>query len=224
MSERNYVILVSLFCVVLILTNLIGLKIFQVPFSEIALTSGIILYPWTFILSDIVTEVYGKQRANFMVYLGFAFSLFTYGMLQLILFLPPHPYWAVPHNSFGFVEAKEYQNAFLATFSINGLLIFSSMLAFLSAQLLDVSLFQKIKEMTKGKHLWLRNNVSTILSQGLDTLIVSTFVLFLGLHMEFARGMEIMLGTYLAKILLTIISTPLIYLLRRTLVDPSRGI
>lgn len=221
--EQAYTILVALFCVILVITNLGGLKIFQAPFSTLPLTTGILTYPLTFVLSDLVTEIYGRKRANFMVYLGFGVSLLMFAIIQLILAVPPHPYWMIEGNPFAFSTTEEYQRAFEATFSVTGTLIFASMLAYMTAQLIDVFLFQKIKEYTKGRHLWLRNNLSTMASQLVDTLIVSSIVLFGGLHMEFAKGAELIASTYVYKLALTLLSTPLVYLLVRMLRKGKRA-
>lgn len=216
--DRPYVVLVSLFSVLLVITNLIGLKIFQAPFFEgLALTSAILTYPLTFVLSDAVTEIYGRSKANFMVYLGFALSLVMYGVVQIVLHLPAHDYWHIPGNPFGFASSEHYQVAFEATFGVTGILIFSSMLAYLVAQLVDVYLFQKIKDLTKGKYLWLRNNASTMFSQLIDTLIVNSLVLFWGLGMDFSHGVEMIGSIYLFKILLCALSTPLVYLVVKLL-------
>lgn len=209
--DRPYVVLVSLFCVILIMTNLLGLKIFKAPFGDLALTSGILTYPLTFILSDLVTEIYGRSKANFMIYLGFGLSLLMYFIVKVISNLPPHRYWIIEDNPFGYVNLTDYQNAFSATFQITGTLIFASMLAYMTAQVTDVYLFQKIKQLTKGKHLWLRNNASTMISQLIDTVIVCSIVLYSGLHMEFVVGLELMMGVYLYKLILSVLSTPILY-------------
>ncbi len=216
--EKAYVILVTLFCSVLIITNLVGLKIFKAPFSSLALTTGIITYPITFILSDVVTEIFGKKRANFMVYLGFFLSLMMFLIVQLMIALPPHEYWVEANNAFGYEKVSDYQNAYTSTFNVTSILIFASMLAFMSGQLIDVYLFQKIKELTKGKHLWMRNNGSTMVSQLVDTLIVNSIVLFLGFKMPLIQGLELMGAMYIYKLALSALSTPvtygLVYMLR----------
>ncbi len=211
--DKSYIILVTFFVVVLVMTNLVGMKFFQAPFTNLALTTGILTYPFTFIISDVVTEIYGKKKANFMVYLGFTLSIFMYLVTKMMIELPPHPYWYEANNVYGYKEMLDYQKAYQSTFNVTSILIFASMLAFLSGQLLDVYLFQKIRQLTGGKHLWLRNNGSTMISQLIDTLIVNSIVLYVGLHTPFLNGLEVMSSMYLYKLILCALSTPFTYIL-----------
>ena len=92
--ERVYLVLAASFVVVLVLTNVIGIKLFRSPLDpEFALTTGILTYPLTFLFTDLVSEIYGKRRADFMVVLGFFMSLMMLGIVQLAVMVDPHPYW-----------------------------------------------------------------------------------------------------------------------------------
>ena len=86
------------------------------------------------------------------------------------------------------------------------------MLAYMTAQLLDVRLYHFWKKLTKGKHLWLRNNGSTMVSQFVDTAIVNSILFYWGFGWEFWQGVEVMLTIYFYKLMIAIIDTPLIYL------------
>ncbi|TNE90953.1 MAG: VUT family protein [Deltaproteobacteria bacterium] len=210
--ERLYLVLASVFVVSLVMTNVIGIKLFRAPFNpEFALTTGILTYPITFLVTDVVSEVYGKARANFMVVLGFFMSLVMLGIVQIALAVPPHPYWVPAGNPF-YPTVDEYQHAFESVFALNGLLLFGSMLAYLVAQLIDVYLFHFWKKLTGGKHLWLRNNGSTSISQLVDTGIVNSILFFIGFGMDFATGFSIMATIYVYKLVFALIDTPFIYL------------
>ena len=113
--NQVYLILTTLFSVVLVLTNIIGVKLFQGPFnpSSHALTTGIITYPLTFLLTDVVSEIWGAKKANTMVLIGFLMSIVMLIFIQIAMYLPAHPYWVAPNNPFGFETVNEYQNAFL---------------------------------------------------------------------------------------------------------------
>lgn len=225
-SERIYLLLAASFAVVLVLTNIIGIKLFQAPlygvFSKIlfflpedtngfALTTGILTYPLTFLITDIVSEIYGKKRADFMVVVGFLMSMLMLGIVQLALFVQPHPYWVPPVEPF-YPDADGYQHAFRSVFALNGVLLFGSMLAYLCAQLTDNYLYHFWKRLTKGKHLWLRNNGSTMISQLVDTAVVNSILFYIGFGMDFAVGAGIMVTIYVYKVCLAMIDTPLIYL------------
>lgn len=224
LRERIYLLLATSFSVVLVLTNIIGFKLFQAPFKpDFALTAGIVTYPITFLITDIVSEVYGKRRADFMVVVGFLMSVLMLGIVQLAVALAPHPYWVPVEGAFfaegwtaGAGEAPRsalegYQHAFHSVFALNGILLVGSMLAYLCAQLTDNYLFHFWKRLTGGRHLWLRNNGSTMVSQAVDTLVVNSILFFIGFGMDYTTGFSIMLTIYVYKLGLAVLDTPLIY-------------
>lgn len=210
--ERIYLVLAASFVVTLVLTNVVGIKLFRSPFDpEFALTTGILTYPLTFLFTDLVSEIYGKRRADFMVVLGFFMSLLMLGIVQLAIAVPAHPFWVPPVDPF-FDTPEQYQHAFESVFALNGILLFGSMLAYLCAQLVDNYLYHFWKRVTKGKYLWLRNNGSTWVSQLVDTAVVGCIFFYLGLGMDFATGAQVMLTIYLHKLVLAMLDTPFIYL------------
>jgi len=245
--ERIYLVLAATFVTVLLLTNIIGIKLFQAPFNPaFALTTGIITYPITFLVTDVVSEIYGQKRANFMVILGFFLSILMLVIIQIALHVAPHAYWAPGEGGFfanlsgegatslvagesahelikaeaspeGMVRppvapVDAYQHAFNSVFALNGLLLFGSMLAYLVAQLIDVRLYHFWKRVTRGRHLWLRNNGSTWISQLVDTAIVNSILFYIGFKMDLWIGVQIMATIYVYKLILAAIDTPLIYL------------
>lgn len=222
MSEKPgdvYSIMMAAFIVVLVLTNIIGVKLFAafptaLPggfFGQpIVLTTGLITYPVTFLLTDIVCEVYGRAKANLMVLTGFAMSLASLVLIEISVALPGAPAWAAtnPH----FTTVREMQLAFESVFTLPGILIFASMTAYLVSQLLDVRLFHFWKDVTNGRHLWLRNNASTMLSQLVDTIIVNSIFLGLGLRLPWLLVGQIIVASYVFKVLFALLDTPFIYL------------
>ncbi len=210
--ERVYLVLAAAFVVVLVLTNIIGIKLFRAPFNpEFALTTGILTYPLTFLITDVVSEVYGKKRADFMVVLGFAMSALMLALVQIAIHVPPHPYWVPPQSPF-YDTVEDYQHAFRSVFALNGVLVFGSMTAYLCAQLTDNWLYHFWKRLTQGKHLWLRNNGSTWISQLVDTAVVNSILFFIGFGMDVPTAVRIMVTIYLYKLALAVLDTPLIYL------------
>ena len=218
-SEDVYSIMMAAFIVVLVLTNIIGIKLFlafpqSLPegfFGQpIVLTTGLITYPVTFLLTDVVCEVYGRAKANLMVVTGFVMSLVSLTLIEISLALPGAPAWAAtnPH----FTTVREMQLAFESVFTLPGILIFASMTAYLVSQLLDVRLFHFWKDVTKGRHLWLRNNASTIASQLVDTVIVNSIFLGLGLRLPWLLVGQIIVASYVFKVVFALLDTPFIYL------------
>ncbi|MCZ6599172.1 MAG: queuosine precursor transporter [Planctomycetota bacterium] len=224
-QEAVYVALASLFVVVLVLTNIVGVKLFYLfpngrpgwlgGGAALTLTAGIVTYPITFFLTDIVSEIWGRRRANFMVILGFAMSMVMLGVVMLAKWLPASHLWTNPDR--GIEEAGEMQAAFEASFTYPGLLLFASMTAYLVAQLLDVRLYHFWWRVTKGRHMWIRNNGSTVISQLVDTIIVNGIFLRWGLEMEWRTIASIIVSVYVCKVVMAACDTPLIYLGREVL-------
>ncbi len=209
--ERGYLFLASAFVTLLLLTNIVGVKLFVSPINGAALTTGILIYPFTFLVTDMVSEVYGKRRADFMVLIGFIMSCLMLGIVQLALHVEPHMYW-VPGENAAYATEAEYQHAFESVFSVNDVLLFGSMLAYAVAQLTDNKLYHFWKRLTKGKHLWLRNNGSTWVSQLVDTIIVNSILFYIGFGWGFERGAAVMFTIYWHKLIVAALDTPLIYL------------
>jgi uncharacterized integral membrane protein (TIGR00697 family) len=212
-ADRLYVTLVAFFVVIVVLSNVIAAKIFKFPFFEsVAIPVGLVTYPLTFMCVDLVSETFGTVRARFMILLGLAMGVVSFLVIKMALFLPAHPHWVSSLSPFGYTTLEEYEHAYSSVFSMNGVMVFSSLLAYFVSQLLDMRLYLWIKTLTNGKHLWLRNNVSTLISQLIDTIIVDLLFLQWGLKLEPAIVWKIICISYLYKAFLTIGGTPLFYL------------
>ena len=202
-----YLILAALFIAALITCNLIANKFVTVNlgFATFIVSAGVIPYPLTFLITDLLSEVYGRKNTNRVVIAGLFASL----LVLLILFLG-HTFPAISNSP---VSDEQFDQVFQGSSRV----IFASMLAYLVAQFIDVRIFHAIKKKTNGKHLWLRNNTSTIFSQLVDTILV-TSVLFFGVE-SFAFIGGLVKDGWLFKILFaaadTILIYPLIFLIRR---------
>lgn len=197
-EHHLYLLLTTTFCVVVIVSNLISAKLFPAPFApELALSAGMITYPLTFLLGDLTTELYGAKKAKTMVYLGFALCTLAYLLICLALWLPSYD--------------NENQETFSSVFSISGVAIFGSMIAYGAAQIIDVQVFDAIKRVTKGKHLWLRNNGSTLISQIIDTVLVNTIVYGLGFKLHASQVLKIIFLAYIYKAIFSLCNTPIFY-------------
>lgn len=237
-AEVAYAVFLGLFVVTLVLTNVIGTKLFVVHLgglgealgmgADVVLTSGIITYPITFLLTDIVSELWGRRRADVLVWAGFAASLLMLGLVKLAVALPPASIWTQP--AYGLDDSAAMQNAFAATFAAPGLLLVASMTAYLVAQLLDVRLYHFWWKVTGGRHMWLRNNGSTILSQLADTFIVNAIFLRGFFGFEWGVIFAIIWANYVVKFVFALLDTPILYLMRLSLErwlgithDPTRA-
>jgi uncharacterized integral membrane protein (TIGR00697 family) len=168
-SFMLYVLLGGLFITALVACNLIANKFVTVNlgFYTFVLSAGVLPYPLTFLITDILSEIYGRSKTNMVVLVGFVASLFV----LLILWMGGQ-FDSIPNSP----VTNEYYNT---VFQNSWRVILASMVAYLIAQLIDVRMFHFWKRLTKGKKLWLRNNASTVVSQLVDTTLV-VLVLFVG--------------------------------------------
>jgi uncharacterized integral membrane protein (TIGR00697 family) len=196
-----YLTLSALFITALVVSNLIFQKFFYWDFFGIytfEISVGILPYPITFLITDMVSEVYGKKKANQMVTTGIFASFFS----LLIVFLAD----AAPA-----IENSPIDDAlFSSVFGATAVAVFASMMAYLLAQYIDIQIFHFWKRVTKGKHLWLRNNFSTFLSQFVDTFTVLFLLCSFGKISWDIFG-ALLLSGFLFKILIAAIDTPFLY-------------
>lgn len=208
LAENLYLLLGVLFVAALITCNLIANKFVSIDlgFKVFILSAGVLPYPLTFLFTDVLSEIYGRKKTNRIVYSGFAASILVLGILWLGL-----QFKAIDGSP---VDDSTYNTVFGNSWRV----IAASMIAYLVAQLVDVRLFHFWKKITNGKHLWLRNNGSTILSQFLDTTLV-VGVLFIG-EKSYEEIWSIIQDGWLFKAGAALLDTPifyvLVFLLRKT--------
>jgi queuosine precursor transporter len=194
-----YQTITAAFCVIVVISNIISAKMIRLPYpQDFSIPAGLITYPLTFLLSDLVTEIFGPKRAKLMVYTALAMSLLSFGIIHLALVLP--------------ASAQGEQTAFQAVLGLSGLRIFSSLTAYIVAQIVDIQLYALIKRWTSSRFLWVRNNGSTCASQIVDTVIIDIIYLYWGLGMAFTEVAPVMVISYAYKAFFSIASTPLFYL------------
>jgi uncharacterized integral membrane protein (TIGR00697 family) len=207
LSERVYVVLVGLFLGVLLLTNIITSKYIHI--AHLTLTAGAITYPFTFSLLDIISEVYGKDKAKMVIWMGLLASLFMTFITYLANVIPIYEHSPVSQHTFQLV------------FGFTPGIVLGSMVAYLTAQLIDVYLFELARRITKGRYLWLRNNISTLVAQLFDTAIFAgiAWVVWplLGLTQDIEpiswnTWYQITLNEYMFKVFFTFINIPLVYI------------
>ncbi len=200
-AENIYLILAALFITSLVTSNLIFQKFFHWnPFGlyEFELSVGIIAYPVTFLVTDIISEVYGRKRATRVVRAGIFASAFAL-LIVVVSTEAPATQWS-PIND------ETFKSVFGFTFIAVG----ASLAAYLLAQFLDVQIFHFWKRVTKGKHLWLRNNFSTFSSQLVDTGTV-LFLLCSFSVIEWSFFWILLLNGYIFKVLFALFDTPIVY-------------
>jgi len=201
-----FIILSAIFITSLISCNLIFQKFFSIniwiPFIgeyNFQQSVGLLPYPITFLVTDIISEIYGITRANQVVISGLIASLF---MLLIV-------------GTADFVQAASWSaiddKTFSKVFGLSSAAVCASMMAYLIAQFIDVRLFHFWKNLTNGRHLWLRNNASTIFSQCIDTFSVLFLLCYFGV-IEWSMFWTLFINGFLFKIFFAAFDTPFFYL------------
>jgi queuosine precursor transporter len=194
-KQKLYIWLSATFVAALITSDLIGGKFFRV--AGIDLSVGMIPFPLTFLLTDIVNEFYGAQGARRLTYLGLGMAIFVFTLINIAIVLPTSP------------ESPMAGEAFRSVFGWSSRLYVASLSAYLIGQLLDISVFHALRKVTGHRFLWLRATGSTVVSQAIDTLVVN-FILLTGTK-SMAFIMTTARNSYVVKLAIAIGLTPLIY-------------
>ena len=206
-----FLCLAGIFIASLVSCNLIFQKFFEIeiwiPFVGIYVfqqSVGLLPYPITFLVTDIISELYGHKKANQVVTAGLIASVFMVIVVSIADMMPSAPF-GVGGDTFSKV------------FGLSSVAVFASMVAYLFAQYIDVRLFHFWKKLTKGKHLWLRNNASTMCSQVIDTFAVLFLLFYFGAivhppeYTQFQYFMKLLMNGVLFKMFFAAFDTPIIY-------------
>ncbi|MCK9524312.1 MAG: queuosine precursor transporter [Limnochordia bacterium] len=205
MNSQKYVFLTSVFVACLVVSNMIASKLVMV--GAFVFPAAVVAYPITFLITDVVGEVYGKRAATKVVHAGLIASVFMVLLVWLGKMLPPAPFW-------------DGQEAYEMILSGTPRIVFASLVAYFISQTHDVWSFHFWKKKTNGKHLWWRNNASTITSQIIDTVV------FIGLAFGGVLPGSVLIGMmfsqYAIKVGVALADTPFCYLLVHWLEKEAR--
>ncbi len=184
-----------IFVTCLLLSNLIAGKMWAVT-ADITLPAAVILFPLTYIIGDVFTEVYGFRKARTIIWLGFGCSFFAV-LIYLVTIALPHPgYW-------------ENQEAYAVVMGTTPRVAIASFAGYLFGEFSNSFVLSKLKVVTKGKNLWLRTILSTVVGEGLDSIIFIT-ISFWG-TMENSVVLKMILFQYLFKVGYEVLFTPVTY-------------
>jgi uncharacterized integral membrane protein (TIGR00697 family) len=197
---RYYDYCMAAFAVILICSNLIGagkVATLDLPvFGAVTFGAGILFFPLSYVLGDVLTEVYGYARARRVVWVGFAASVFAAGMAAVVVAMPPAPDW-------------QGQEALAAVMGQAPRIFAASILAFWAGEFANAFVLARMKVWTGGKYLWTRTIGSTAVGQGVDTLIFYPLA-FWGIW-ETSLILTVMLTNYLLKVGWEAALTPVTY-------------
>ncbi|MFK7846372.1 MAG: queuosine precursor transporter [Rhodothermales bacterium] len=208
-AQKLFVVCAAVFLTALVVAEATASKFFtafELPFAitilgqefnSVIMTAGVIAFPVTFIVTDLMNEYFGKKGIRFVTWIGMMMIIFEFTLLQIAMAVPTASISPVPEDAFNIV------------FGASGRVILGSLIAYVIGQFADITLFHWLRSLTKGKHLWLRATGSTFGSQFLDTFIV-LLVAFAG-QLSFQVIIAITLFNYGYKFIIAILITPVIY-------------
>ena len=173
------------------------------------LTCGVLLWPLEFVLTDIVNEYYGPKAVRRISYTAVGLISYAFVMFYAALHIPPADFWITTKVDSG---VPNMQHAFSAIFGQGMWIIVGSLVAFLVSQILDVTIFHRIKAMTGEKYVWLRATGSTVISQLVDSFVVLFIAFKLGNNWSWQQVLAIGVMNYIYKFSMAILLTPVIYL------------
>ena len=215
LAKNIYLLLASLFITSLVVSNLIFQKFFYWYPLDLnifgnhlfELSVGILPYPLTFLITDLISEIYGKKKANQVVITGIFASFFSMEILLIANRVPA-------------IENSPIDDlTFNKVFALSPIAVLASMIAYLLAQFVDIRIYHFWKKLTRGKMLWLRNNFSTFSSQLIDTILVVGLLSFFDV-LEWSLFWGLVISGFLFKVLVAAIDTPILYffvfILRKT--------
>ncbi|MDX1430797.1 MAG: queuosine precursor transporter, partial [Rhodothermales bacterium] len=207
--QKLYVVCAAIFITALVIAEATAGKLFTLfdlpftvtilgtQFDRVIMTAGVIAFPVTFIITDLLNEYYGVRGIRFVTVLGMIMIIFEFAILQVAIAAPTADISPVPSAAFDTV------------FGATGRVIIGSLVAYIIGQLADISLFHWLRRLTEGRHLWLRATGSTFGSQFLDTFIV-LIIAFYG-QLAFGEIIAITLFNYIYKFIIAVVITPIIY-------------
>lgn len=208
---RGLYLLIALFITALTTSNLTASKIIVLgELWGITLLSpaAVVAYAITFLITDIISEVWGRETASKVVFAGFISQLLVIALVWTAIILPIAPF-----------QGQEYQEAYTMILGPSTNIVVASLIAYLISQYHDVWAFHKWRQVTRGRHLWLRNNASTMISQLIDTTVFITlaftaipWVVAGAPIIQLTQLPSLVLGQYMVKLTIAALDTPFCYL------------
>jgi queuosine precursor transporter len=191
---RYFTLITGFFVAVLLISNIASSKI--VEFGPFTFDGGTILFPISYIFGDVLTEVYGYRKSRQVIWIGFSCSLLMTVVIALVGYLPSSPEW---HN----------QDAYRAILGTTPRIVAGSLIAYFAGEFSNSYILAKMKIFTRGRWLFTRTIGSTIVGEGVDTLIF-VLVAFGGIYTG-GTIMAIIISNYVFKVVFEVILTPLTY-------------
>jgi uncharacterized integral membrane protein (TIGR00697 family) len=201
--QRLYMYLCAVFLTALLIGDTIGSKLFDVAIPvgftrlDVRLSVGVIWFPITFLLTDVINEFYGSGGARFVTFLGFWMAILAFVIIWCARKIPATAASPVPQDAFNTVLGNANR------------IFFASLIAYVVGQLVDIAIFQSAKRLTQSRHIWLRSTGSTLISQLFDTVVVTLIGFWSQMTAHQLR--QLVISQYAVKVLFAVFLTPVIY-------------
>ncbi len=225
-ATRLFIILGSFFTASAIVAEMIGVKLFQLEtvlglgkadftllgqhHLSFVLSVGVLPWPVIFIMTDVINDYYGVRGVRFLTMITAALIAFMYVVMWFAIRMPPDLAWWITSSAKQGVP--DMQAAFRSIFGQGNNIIIGSLSAFIIGQLVDARTFRGFKRITGDKRIWLRATGSTLISQLIDSVVVTYVAFWLFKGMPFAQCTALVITAYCYKFLVALLATPLIYL------------
>ncbi len=206
---RWYHLVLSVFVTTLIVSNIIAVKIIAI--FGLILPAAVILFPVAYIIGDVLTEVYGYRRARQAIWIAFGCNLLAVVAIWIAGLLPPASSWIVGT----FNGPEEATQAFRAILGFAPRLLLASFIAYLAGEFVNAFILAKMKILTQGRYLWTRTIGSTLIGQGIDSLLFISIAFFGVLPSSIL--VSAILAQWLVKSAYEVLATPLTYLVVNSL-------
>ncbi|MBL7939253.1 MAG: queuosine precursor transporter [Flavobacteriales bacterium] len=225
-ATRLFLVLGGFFVANALIAEMIGVKLFQLETAlgltkadftllgqehlSFVLSVGVLPWPIVFIMTDVINDYYGVRGVRFLTLLTTALITFAFGVLYFAIHMPPDLGWWTTSSTLQGVP--DMQAAFTSIFGQGMNIIVGSLLAFVIGQLLDAFIFRRIKRVTGDKRIWLRATGSTVISQLIDSVVVTYVAFWIFKDMSFPLATALVITAYSYKLLVALLATPLVYL------------
>ncbi|MGN6152330.1 MAG: queuosine precursor transporter [Lysobacteraceae bacterium] len=229
-ATRLFIALAAFFCVNAVLAEFIGVKIFALEDTlgiaplewnlfgqtgSLTFTAGTLLWPIVFVFTDVINEFFGTRGVRMISWIAVALILYAFLFAFAAIHLSPAGWWVEAARTQG---VPDYQKAYAAVFGQGLWTIAGSVLAFLLGQLIDVSVFHRIRRLTGERHIWFRATGSTAVSQLVDSFVVLYIAFVLGpQHWPMSLFLAVSSVNYVYKMLAAVVLIPLLYVMRRAI-------
>lgn len=187
----------------------LGLHIFGGKFN-FDMTAGVILWPFVFILTDLINEYFGKKGVQKLSWIAAGLLIYSFLSVRVAMWLDGADFWNVSGQSRGL---NDMQNAFNAVFGQGLMIILGSLVAFVIGQMVDAFIFTKLKDKTGDKMVWLRATGSTVVSQFIDSYVVLVIAFYVGGKYDLIWVLQVGTLNYVYKLFMAIVLLPLLYLI-----------